>query len=180
MITLPYPPRRSQLTVFAATMGTALGGAASVLLSVLGGIHLAVALVPLGLAAGLLGSRWEAPSLLAYRVTGKAARVFSRVAQAWISLLVFAVVTVAGGRTGAPLALAEPSRNGSAWTPIPDRSRLRAAGASVGGGLPAIVLWMRESGQLWAAPLLPLFGLLGALDPGRDADTPPTNTYTLF
>jgi hypothetical protein len=180
MIALPHPPRRSELRVFSAAAGLAAGVAVWLLASTFFDTGLAVLLIPAGFAVGVLGALWTAPSLFLYRATAKGVRLLSRVGQAWISLLVFAVI-VAAGRVEDPLFLREP-RDGtqSSWTPIPDRSALRAAGPPVTGGLAAVVHWIRASGHWWAALLLPLFLVLLALDPGPQPDTAPANTYTLF
>jgi hypothetical protein len=169
MITLlPYPPRRSWLIAFLASISVIVGASMSILLY----FFLDHAGVALGIAAGLLftacGLSLEIISLL-YRAYNKVARVFAAWTVTWTSVVCYFVVFQIMSCFGSDLNVEPETRGKSNWLPVnsvtamcgfEDGSLIDARRGWIGNYL----AWCMRSRNLWALCLLPFLFVLSLVD----------------
>jgi hypothetical protein len=184
-VNLPQRPDREALLAFWASASLLVGAALAVVALVAGSVSPAGALLGGAVGAGLvflIGRSNERRLEAVYRRWSKATRAYAdwarkTVAGIWYWTVFTAVGPVAGGK----LSLDE-SPWGARGT-LPDGGYGDpgdgATGRQAMGGLRDFAGWAVRSGRGWTLALLPLLGLLRALD-AHDAKASAADIYTLY
>jgi hypothetical protein len=186
-LVLPRRPDHEALVGFLAVASLALGGAMDLLSTFFVELPLAVG-AAVGLVTGggvfVVGLRRERIVLRAYLWWNRAARAFGRKATATLTAawywIVVRAVTQAGERgTWSSPGAGWSGRGTSTSSHVQDPAREEGdRGRDV--GLADFARWALRSRRYWALALLPLFWLLGAVDPQDGGSAASSNIYTLY
>jgi hypothetical protein len=189
MITLPSPPRRTDLRSFAIVVslivGAMIGGLTFLLFSSIwpalgGGI---IALVALR-----LGLQQSTRLTVLYRTWNKAAAKIARCASLGVMGICFYIILATVGRSGSTLGLDHPTTAKSFWIPREPQGSLghNSLRGNTVKVIPhrhwalALIIWVVKTRNIWVLCLLPFFFLLAILESETEEGTFPTSTYTLF
>jgi hypothetical protein len=188
MTNLPVPPRRLELRAFGLTVAAVFGTVALVAALGAGDLTPGSAVIGLvGLLFALGAWAWPRSLNLPYRLWADVARFATRLARFYVLGLVFAGLWLVG-RAGSRIRQSPGSEEQtSGWVPRdPDLKPAYASQASAAPGVgegktwaSTVLAWSGRTENGWAMALLPLLGLLAALDP-KGRRSLGGSTYTLY
>lgn len=185
MITLPSQPNRRELRGFWSVVSLGVGALAA---AVAPGSGPTPWLIAAGAALATSLPGWLRPRSVGglYGLWNRAAGLAGRAAARWVSAVTFYALVVPVAGAGSRMPWTGPDREASGWAPRPGGSgsldaqhRGARRATSEGPWHRSLAVWARDTGNLWALGLVPLFALLRVLRPKSERSLG-ENIYTLY
>jgi len=178
MMTLPFPPRRSELAAFWLVLNGGLALGLAIVLIIVGRsdlLWLALAL-PSGLA--LLGLLRRDFQMRCFSYWRRGARTAASAFQRWVLLVTYYVVISLVARGGSSIKTRSPD---AAWSAFREETGLDASfSGGDGAWMLQIVRSARAPDRIWWLALLPFLMMISLFQGKSGEKDIPTNIYTLY